>query len=55
MVSDAEIAEHAVRIPARELPHQLIELANARGAPDNVTVLIGHIVPADASEQAPHP
>ncbi|MCC7370513.1 MAG: Stp1/IreP family PP2C-type Ser/Thr phosphatase [Chloroflexi bacterium] len=53
MVSDAEIAEQAVRVPARELPHQLIELANARGAPDNVTVLIGHIVPADGAAATP--
>ena len=43
MVTDAEIAEYASRVPAKALPRQLIDLANQRGAPDNVTVLVGAI------------
>lgn len=48
MVTDAEIAEYASRIPPQALPRQLIDLANSRGAPDNVTVLIGAITRASA-------
>ena len=52
MVTDEEIAEYATRIPPASLPHQLIELANSRGAPDNVTVLIGAISGSPTATQA---
>ena len=49
MVTDAEIAEYAGRFSPQALPRQLIELANSRGAPDNVTVVVGAIVGGPAA------
>ncbi len=49
MVSEAELLQIVHR--ARDLPHaanQLVELANQRGAPDNVTVVIARYVESTA-------
>ncbi|MGE3269069.1 MAG: Stp1/IreP family PP2C-type Ser/Thr phosphatase [Chloroflexota bacterium] len=52
MVSDAEIADYASRVPTSQLPRQLVDLANQRGAPDNVTVLVGTITGTPTPAQA---
>jgi serine/threonine protein phosphatase PrpC len=39
MVEDGEIGEMARRIPFDELPDRLVDLANARGGEDNITVV----------------
>jgi serine/threonine protein phosphatase PrpC len=52
MVTDAEIAEYAGRVPLHDLPRQLIDLANSRGAPDNITVLVGAIGGTPTTAQA---
>lgn len=43
VVSDEEIAEHGVSGPPSFACRSLIDLANARGGPDNVTVAIVHV------------
>jgi protein phosphatase len=52
VVRDAEIAEIVGREPPREAVRILVDLVNARSGPDNVTVQIVHLPPADA-EAAP--
>ena len=39
MVEDGELGEMARRIPFDELPERLVDLANARGGEDNITVV----------------
>ena len=40
VVADAEMADYAVRLPVEKAAAQLIDLANSRGGPDNVTVVM---------------
>jgi protein phosphatase len=43
VVRDPEIAERASRLPPRTATERLIALANERGAPDNVTVVVAAV------------
>jgi serine/threonine protein phosphatase PrpC len=46
-VEDQEIGAILAALPPREAAHALVDLANLRGGPDNVTVLIGKVTGAD--------
>src|SRR5439155_3777819 len=49
-VSDQEIGAVASTLPPAEACHFLIDLANLRGGPDNITVVIVRVGTAGASE-----
>lgn len=44
LVSDEELVELAAEGPPEESARKLVELANRRGAPDNVTVIVARVV-----------
>lgn len=43
VVRDEEVAEYASRFPPEQVASRLIELANSRGGPDNISVVVGRI------------
>jgi serine/threonine protein phosphatase PrpC len=51
-VSDAEIGAIASVLPTAEACRFLVDLANMRGGPDNITVLIVRITPGEEEEAA---
>jgi protein phosphatase len=53
-VSDAEIGAMASLLPPAEACRLLVDLANLRGGPDNITVLIVHVQSEQAEEKKNH-
>lgn len=53
MVGDEEIKQAVSEAPPDEAVQRLVELANARGGPDNITVIVARMQLPDESEIAP--
>jgi serine/threonine protein phosphatase PrpC len=51
-VTDQELAENASSPDLEDACRQLIALANARGGPDNITVLMARVQPAEAGPES---
>ncbi|MFO0869435.1 MAG: protein phosphatase 2C domain-containing protein [Pirellulales bacterium] len=45
-LTDEELAPILAHLPAEEAAAVLVDLANLRGGPDNITVLVGRVLPA---------
>lgn len=54
-VQDAEIAAAVLRYPPEEAATRLVNLANQRGGPDNVSVIIVRVVPDTPKSATPLP
>jgi protein phosphatase len=54
-VTDEELAPILKNLPPAEAGHLLIDLANLRGGPDNITVIIAKMVGEDAPADRPEP
>ncbi len=59
LIEDSEIAEVSSMLPPEEAAQRLVDTANARGGPDNITVVIAQVdevaAPTEAAPQASTP